>query len=99
MRVYAMNPGIIHKLMILNGVFKNEKLYKENSRPKELLIEYNNGEKYSIKLNDTKNLQVFNVKSKEKVENARIIIESVYPGTKWNDCCITKLGFIGEYSF
>ncbi len=69
-----------------------------NNRVKDARFSFDNGEDYSISLHNTPAPQVvlFPENQGEYINKGSFHIESVYPGTKYNDCCLTLMLFFGE---
>ena len=86
-------PSEIDGVIILNGVFYSEKLYKDNIRLKSATIYFDKSNKTTIQLKDQREIQVINFDKKYITKNAKLTIDSVFKGDKWNDCCITKIIF------
>jgi len=68
--------------------FLKPNLYTDNSRPKEITVYLDNNysKKYTIQLADTPNPQM--IIFDQSFTTARILIEKVYKGNKWDDMCI-----------
>ena len=93
----------ITTVKILNGYVKNEKVWKENARVRQLKMYYL-GKPYAIlDLEDTRNLQYFNVgvlghgPLDEDSTNWKLRFEilEVYEGEKYEDTVISELYFDG----
>jgi len=80
---------IINELYILNGI-NSPKYYYLNNRVKILNI---NG--YDIELDDAgiNKIQTIILPKELKVKELTLKIVSVYKGKKWNDTCISEIGF------
>ena len=85
------------EICIVNGYAKNEKTWEENGRVKRLLM-YVEDEPYAyLELEDTIYPQYFllppdDIKVAEGDEiTFRFVIEDVYPGTTYEDTCLTGL--------
>jgi hypothetical protein len=81
-------------LIILNGFIVpwNLDLYYQNSRPKIILIEYDDVRETVI-LHDTPNPQIINF-VKDVKTSIKITIQEVYQGTKYKDSAITNILFL-----
>ncbi len=84
-----------------NGYSKNEEIWKKNSRVKKALLSVNEVEKYYLNLEDTYKKQVFDIgeiyspnKNEDLVLEIKIL--EVYPGTHYNDLCVSEINFDGE---
>lgn len=71
--------------------------YAINNRVKNARFVFDNGKEYSVDLYDTPAPQIilFQQNGKDKINKGSMHIESVYPGTKYNDCCVTLILFFG----
>jgi hypothetical protein len=83
-------------LIILNGFIApwNLDLYYQNSRPKKILIEYDDV-KETILLQDTPNPQIINFR-KDVNTSIKITIQEVYQGTRYKDSAITNILFLAK---
>ncbi|UCE22516.1 MAG: hypothetical protein JSV46_09990 [Candidatus Aminicenantes bacterium] len=92
-------PKIASKLMIISGFAKNERLFKANSRPKEIIFffkTYKNEWSELIELKDDPSKQIFNLKFPIDIKDSSISfkIKSIYKGIKYSDICISEISFI-----
>ena len=74
------------------GYFKSDDLYNKNSRPKKLLVTYSDmygGGEIEVTLKDTKKVQTVTFDTPVEAYDISLIIESVYPGNKYEDTAIT----------
>jgi|GEM_PF-2150803 len=86
----------IKGVIIFNGVFKSEDLFKKNGRVKDISIKFDEGTE-KIKLPDTYVPQIIFFKNTYNTKKAQITIDSVYKGSKWDDTCLTKVIFFGKF--
>ena len=97
----AQTEQQIKGLRILNGYTKYSSgygmwLYYANSRPKDITIELSDGSKMSYTLEDVFNndnylYQTIDFGGIKKTAWVKITINSIYRGSKWNDCCISEI--------
>jgi hypothetical protein len=77
--------------------YDRPELYELNSRPKRLrVVSDATGEERIVDLEDTPNLQPIEVPGEWESAGdggIRLIIEEVYPGTRWDDTCINFIVF------
>ncbi len=89
----------IGKIAIINGNAKTDELWKNNSRVKKLKLTIDNKIEYILELEDSKNLQLFELKYENdsilKKINLKFEILEVYPGDKYEDTCLTSLYLVG----
>ena len=89
------------QLCIVHGYAKNDKTWQENGRVKTFMM-YVNDEPYArLALEDTINPQYFTIPQGDiRVANGeevtfKLVIEEVYPGTMYEDTCIT--GIVADF--
>lgn len=83
----------INTLQIINGISKNEELYKKNGRLKKISLTFDDGSEENIEVSDLYNeFQTISFNS-HKTKNIIIKINEVYQGTNYQDTCITELLF------
>ena len=67
-------------------------LFKENGRPARVEIQLNNEFNFMATLGDKPEAQIVPILGYTKpVQNIRITLKEVYPGTKFEDTCVSKL--------
>ena len=97
----ADTPQQIKGIRVLNGYTKfspvyNMWIYYANSRPKDITLTFSDGSTLVHTLSDTfdndnyiyQEIDFGGIKTTTWV---KITINSVYPGSKWNDTCISEL--------
>ena len=91
-QISADGNQYVSGLNILNGYHKNSETWQKNNRVEKCTLTFSNGYMQQITLPDT--MAMINVKLDEPQETqyVRITIDSVYPGTTWNDTAITYIG-------
>ncbi len=91
------NNYSIDRIDIKNGFDINNILYNKNSRAKEIIISFltNNIELFAtnIVLQDISNVQSINFKIPILFNMISIYVYSSYPGTKYDDICLSKIEF------
>lgn len=90
----------VNEIVIYNGYIKSEKLWRENSRAKEIILLINNKAIGVLHLKDTSAAQKFKIPlSHTRKESSDIIItlkiKDFYPGDKYNDLVISEINFDG----
>jgi hypothetical protein len=86
----------ISAIAVLNGYvdFQKTYLYKQNSRVKKFKVyDLDNTQEYVFELEDKVCFQ--NMSFNEKTRNIKLVIEEVYPGTKYDDTCV--MGILSDY--
>jgi Domain of unknown function (DUF4424) len=85
-------PVLLDRLQITNGLAASEALFRANNRIKKLDLSVNGGEPVTVELPDQ--MKPFDIKlpeSKDVVRTMRLTIREVYPGTKHQDTCVTRI--------
>ena len=87
-------------LIIFNGFFNPAKryLYDYNNRVKTFLLKSTDDDEYYeliINLEDTPNMQTICLP--RRTRSFRLIIQDIYPGTKYNDTCLAGI-FLDRYT-
>ena len=92
----------ITTVLIHNGYVKNWEVWRDNARVKKLLMYYNDKPYVVLNLQDTMNLQSFNVgilgyedRDTAPAWSIKFEILEVYPGKKYEDTAITEIYFDG----
>ena len=92
----------ITTVLIHNGYVKNWDVWRDNGRVKKLLMYYNDKPYVVLNLQDTMNLQSFNVgilgyedRDTAPAWSIKFEILEVYPGKKYEDTAITEIYFDG----
>lgn len=92
----------ITTINILNGYVKHWEVWRDNARVKKLLMYYNDKPYVVLNLQDTMNLQSFNVgilgyedSDMAPAWSIKLEILEVYPGDKYQDTAITEIYFDG----
>jgi len=99
----AQGVQYVKGIRILNGYTKYSDvygmwIYYANSRPQTIRLSFSDGTSMSYTLADVFNdsdyiYQDISFGEYKEVTWIRITIESIYPGSKWNDCCISEVQF------
>lgn len=94
---FASQGPYITTVMIYNGYGKSERLYRANSRPRELRLLVNGKPYAMLNLADSRGKQTFKLGEEIPTANLRLRFEvvSAYPGEKYDDLCITDITFDG----
>lgn len=81
----------VEKVGILGGYPKTDKLFKQNNRIKTATLVLSNGDTQVIKFKDSKEMQYFTVESSAKTSYVKVVINSVFRGSKYRDTCVSEL--------
>lgn len=88
------NVYLVSGIRIRAGYQKNDDIYYKNSRPKEISVEYSDGTSEIFRLEDAgQTEQILMLPHPVETSMVNIIIESVYPGGKYEDTCISEIAF------
>ena len=81
----------INTIYINAGYQKSSDLYKKNCRPKEITLEFSNGVTMDYTLDDLNGQQQIVLPNSVRTDSIKIIIQSVYAGTKYEDTLISEI--------
>jgi hypothetical protein len=82
---------LVKAVIIRNGYQKNSDVFSKNSRVKRLRLVFSQGEKQTISLHDSMDLQTIALDAPVSAYWVQFIIDDVYPGRAYSDTAITKL--------
>jgi hypothetical protein len=68
---------------------KTGDLWEKNSRLFQATLEFSDGTKQLARFHDRKFLQFLNIE--KKTSFVKIVVDSVYQGSRWSDLCITEI--------
>lgn len=93
-KLSADTPQHVKGVRIKAGYAKSTKIYSQNSRPKKITLYLSDGNRKSVTLEDLYDeYQTIEFKEEHDLYDIMIYIDSVYEGTKYEDCCITDVEF------
>lgn len=73
------------------GYHKSDSLYEKNSRPQQIRVIFSDGTEETFSLNDIKEQQQCTFSVPRKTSSISIMIEAVYPGSKYEDTVISEI--------
>lgn len=76
---------------IYSGYQKSADLYQKNSRPQDVRIVFSDGTEESFTLDDIDGIQTLYFSKGMNTDTLTLYIESVYPGTKYEDTVISEI--------
>jgi hypothetical protein len=91
--------GRFNGLYVYNGFISYDRphLYRQNSRVRRFLVQdLTEGDKWTVELEDTPHPQIIELTGREW-HRIRLVIDDVYPGTKYEDTCIAAVSLRGYY--
>jgi hypothetical protein len=81
------------------GFDKNADLFAKNNRIKQATFIFSNGEQVTLDFDDARGLQTFVLARAPgpsiQTTSVRMIIEAVYPGTRYDDTCLAEIEIWG----
>lgn len=85
-------------VIVYSGVHRRDDLFEKNARPKEISVYYapEHSLEASIVLADTSQPQIFLLPGSFEVPGVHLGVDSVYPGSRWEDMCITAVSILAE---
>lgn len=81
-------------IRIYPGNGRSDKAFQENNRPKTITLEID-GKKQILNFDDAGHFYTFSSKKPVTAKQVKLIIDSVYQGSKWQDTCISEVEFYG----
>ena len=81
-------------IRIYPGNGRSDKAFQENNRPKTITLEID-GKKQALNFDDAGHFYTFSSKKPVTAKQVKLIIDSVYQGSKWQDTCISEVEFYG----
>lgn len=93
----ANTPQRVTSVSIMGGFPKLYKdgsdVYQKNPRPREITISYDGGSQKFTMQDSRGEFQTFTLSKPVDTTWVTITIDSVYPGSKYDDCCIAEVKF------
>ena len=83
---YAVSGFVINA-----GYQKNTEVYDNNSRPKELIVTFSDGQSFMVELDDYYGAQKVVLDSSIETTSVTFTINDVYPGGKYEDTVISEI--------
>jgi len=82
---------LVRSVTLQNGYQKNSDIFSKNSRVKRLRLVFSQGETKSFTLRDELGPQTLSIEPPLKAFWIQLIIDDVFPGSKYTDTAISKL--------
>lgn len=86
---------LLTEMEIFAGNHDSDNYYEWNSRPKGITLTFSDGSSQSFVLKDSRTCQTFCLDPQVTADRVRLTIDSVYPGSKWEDTVISQVSFTG----
>ena len=87
----------LEKIGFLNGNLKLDKSFDDDTRAKNVTLEFSDGTRKEITLEDMKEIQWFKLTPPVKTTEVKLIINSTYPGKKHPEPCLSEIMLRGTY--
>ena len=99
LRATAADRAPVDGIAIANGYTKNMERWQQNSRIRELSISVDGKEYARATLKDTPFVQRVSFPERVNISNGelRITVLSVYPGSHFNDLCVSEVQVEGGH--
>ncbi len=81
----------VGKILVRNGYQKNAQTFSNNCRAKKVAVYVDNKYMKTVTMNDDMNPDAIIIKG--NALEIKLVIKSVYPGNKYNDLCISEIGY------
>ncbi|WP_319531897.1 NADase-type glycan-binding domain-containing protein [uncultured Cohaesibacter sp.] len=89
---FSTRPGTtIRKFELMNGYQKSQRSFYDNARAREIAVETDSGFRKTFLLADRFGIQTIELGKWYDVKRLKITIRSVYPGSKYDDLCLSNL--------
>ena len=86
----------ITDIEIVNGLVNDNDGYYKNNRVKDVRFEFSDGTSQTATLDDDeKYAQTIHLSESVQTSYVRIVVESVYSGSEYDDTCISSVNLIG----
>lgn len=89
--VHYDRPAVFRTVLIANGYQKDANSYRNNARPRHVTLRTAGGV-LRVELGDWTGVQTVTLPAPVQSSWLSLTIDSVYPGGRWPDTCITALG-------
>lgn len=90
---FTFQPQTIQYIEIYPGYGKRSELFYANNRLKRATLIFSDGTRASVQLFDQMRLQTVVLQKAVRASSLRLIIEEVYPGTKYADTVIAEINW------
>lgn len=84
---------LVSGIQIYAGYQKSDALYEKNSRPAVLTVTFSDGGERTVTLEDVSGSQYIAFDDPVETSSVTLAIDSVYPGSKYQDTVISELSF------
>ena len=91
--VHFKNKVKINQINLVNGISKTNELYLKNNRLKKATLTFDDGSQEIINIQDKYNQKQNISFSSHETQSVTMAIKEVYRGSKYQDTCISELGY------
>lgn len=82
--------------VVYPGFWKSTDLYNANNRPASMTISFSDGTECYVAFSDEKLPQVVTLEKTVTANWVRFTVDSVFRGSKYNDCCISEINVYND---
>src|SRR5262249_32901030 len=90
---FTFQPQTIQYVEIYPGYGKSSELFFANNRLKRVTLIFSDGTRASAQFFDQMRMQTVALQKAVRCSSLRLIIEEVYPGTKYEDTAISEINW------
>jgi hypothetical protein len=87
---------LVRSIVIDNGYQKNSDIFYKNSRVSRMTAIFSSGERKTLSLQDQFGQQTFTLDRPVRARWVQLIIDDVYPGSRYQDTAISKLSVVTQ---
>lgn len=87
--------SLLERVVVWNGVFRREDLYSRNARVREMVLSQA-ASRVTVELPDWREPVVLPLDGWPRTSDVRIDVMSVYPGTQWEDLCLSSIVVLAD---
>lgn len=87
---------LVRSIVIDNGYQKNSDIFYKNSRVSRMTVVFSSGERKTLSLQDQLGQQTFTLDRPVRARWIQLIIDDVYPGSRYQDTAISKLSVVSQ---
>lgn len=94
-RLHFESPVIPARLEVANGYQRDQERYTGNGRIEQMTVKYSDGSSQTVELEDRQGFQEVPLEPKS-TEWILLTVESVFPGTTWEDLAVSEIRVYGS---
>lgn len=92
-------PHTVTAIELANGLQRTDELgdlYVMNNRVARATLQLSDGSEHPVRFRDSRSTVLVSLPAPRRIEWLRLTVESVYPGSKWNDLALSELHVLAE---